>query len=75
MIKYTGSSSNSNQNKYNENDENNTIRSIKHNNVQNKKYQEKNINYKPIDDYKQMSNTIYDLDDLELFQNKIDNLF
>ena len=75
MIKYTGSSSTSNQNKYNENDNNNTIRSIKHNNVQNKKYQEKNINYKPIDDYKQMSNTIYDLDDLELFQNKIDNLF
>jgi hypothetical protein len=35
----------------------------------------KNSNYKPIEEYKEYSNTIYDLDELDLFQNKVNNLF
>ena len=32
-------------------------------------------NYRPIDDYKQSSNTIYDSSDIDVFRNKIDELF
>jgi len=31
--------------------------------------------YRPIDDYTQSNQTIYDLDDLDIFKNKLDNLF
>ena len=68
MIKYTGNNSNINENENNYYD-NGNYKNIK------TKINNKNINYKPIDDYKTTQNTIYDNDDLELFQNKIDNLF
>ena len=32
-------------------------------------------NYRPIDDYKHSSNTIYDSNDIDVFRNKIDELF
>jgi hypothetical protein len=32
-------------------------------------------NYRPIDDYKHSSNTIYDSTDIDVFRNKIDELF
>jgi len=32
-------------------------------------------NYRPIDDYKQSSNTIYDSNDIDVFRSKIDELF
>lgn len=32
-------------------------------------------NYKPIDDYSHQKSLIYDADDINLFQNKIDNIF
>ena len=67
MIKYNSSNHSSNHNNNNNNNLNN--------NIQSKKYNQKTIQYKPIDDYKQLSNSIYDSDDLDLFQNKIDNLF
>jgi len=66
IIKYNGSN-NSNYN-YNNNNDNT-------NNIQNKKKNQKNIQYKSINDYKESLNTIYDDNDLDLFQNKIDNLF
>ena len=69
MIKYNSSNHSSNHNNYNNN--NNNL----NNNIQSKKNNQKTIQYKPIDDYKQLSNSIYDSDDLDLFQNKIDNLF
>ena len=31
--------------------------------------------YRPIDEYKEYSNSIYDLNDLDIFENKVDNLF
>jgi hypothetical protein len=34
-----------------------------------------NIQHRPIDDYKQSRNTTYDSNDLEIFRNKLDNLF
>lgn len=34
-----------------------------------------NKNYKPIDEYSQSHLSIYDPDDINLFQNKLDNLF
>jgi hypothetical protein len=71
MIKYNSSNNNSNHNNNNNNHNNNNL----NNNIQSKKNNQKNIQYKPIDDYKQLSNSIYDSDDLDLFQNKIDNLF
>lgn len=37
--------------------------------------QKSNQNYRPIDDYKQNVDTIYDTNDLDLFKNKLDNLF
>ena len=40
-----------------------------------KKKNQKNIQYKPINEYKEVLNTIYDDNDLDLFQNKIDSLF
>ena len=66
MIKYNGSNNN---NDYNTNNMKNN------NNIQNNKKNQKNIQYKSINDYKESVNTIYDSDDLDLFQNKIDNLF
>ena len=65
IIKYNGTT-NSNTNSINSN--------VNHN-LQNKKNTNKNIQYKPINEYKEASNIIYDFDDLHLFQNKIDNLF
>ena len=71
MIKYTGNSNgNVSESDYNYDNTNNNYKTIK-----TKKSNTKNIDYKPIDDYKHTQNTIYDIDDLELFQNKIDNLF
>lgn len=71
MIKYTGNSNgNVSDSYYNYDNTNNNYKTIK-----TKKTNNKNIDYKPIDDYKNTQNTIYDIDDLELFQNKIDNLF
>lgn len=35
----------------------------------------KEKNYRPIDEYQQISKNIYNTDDIELFQNKIDELF
>ena len=69
MIKYTGHGNG----QMNENDDNyNDTQNYK--SVKTKKSNPKNIDYKPIDDYKNTHNSIYDSDDLELFQNKIDNL-
>jgi hypothetical protein len=68
MIKYNGSNNNNNNNDYNTNN-------MQNNNIQNNKKNQKNIQYKSINDYKESVNTIYDSDDLDLFQNKIDNLF
>ena len=65
MIKYNGSNNNNNYNTNN----------MQNNNIQNNKKNQKNIQYKSINDYKESVNTIYDSDDLDLFQNKIDNLF
>ena len=70
MIKYTGRDNEQmNENDYNYNDTQN------YKTIKTKKSNPKNIDYKPIDDYKNTHNSIYDSDDLELFQNKIDNLF
>ena len=48
-------------------------------NYQNKKEQtnntSNNIKYRPINEYKETSNSIYDLGDLDIFQNKVDKLF
>jgi hypothetical protein len=52
------------QDQNNENNENN----------QNSQYN-KSKNYKPIDDYTQSKSIIYDADDINLFQSKLDNLF
>lgn len=68
IIKYNGSNTNtlSNKNiKYKQNY--NSNQNINQNNI--------NKYYKSIDEYKELSNTIYDLDDLNIFQNKVDNLF
>jgi len=68
VVKYNGSNSDTLSNKQ-----------IKYNQHYNK--QSDNINkmnnkqYKSIDEYKELSNTIYNLDDLDIFQNKVDNLF
>jgi hypothetical protein len=43
-------------------------------NYQNKK-DTNNIQYRSINEYKETSNSIYDLDDLDIFQNKVDKLF
>ena len=37
--------------------------------------QQQSKNYKPIDEYTQSNLSIYDPDDINLFQNKLDNLF
>ena len=63
VIKYNNSNNNSNNKK-----NNNTLYNNK-NNTQNNTY------YKPINEYKEISNTIYNMDDLDIFQNKVNNLF
>jgi len=41
----------------------------------NKPNTEKSKQYRPIEDYNNTSNNIYDSDDIDLFRNKIDELF
>jgi hypothetical protein len=65
VIKYNGSNNGSH------NDSHKNIK-YKQNDTINKM---NNTHYKPIDDYKELSNTIYNLDDLDIFQNKVNNLF
>ena len=66
IVKYNGSNTGLNDKSYkkeNKFQNNNTSTQLK------------NSNYKPIEAYKEYSNTIYDLDELDLFQNKVNNLF
>lgn len=56
--------------------QNNNKRNENQNENQNEnKNETKNLQYRPINDYKYSKNTIYDSNDLELFRNKLDNLF
>jgi hypothetical protein len=72
VVKYNGSNNGSNINtlsnkniKYKQN----------HNSNQNGNQNDTiNKHYKSIDEYRELSNTIYNLDDLDIFQNKVDNL-
>ena len=70
---YNNYNNNKLQLQYNDNNNNNSLDTslnkqiaIKNKNV---------IQHRPIDDYKQSRNTTYDPNDLEIFRNKLDNLF
>ena len=63
IIKYNGPSKKNINNQINNNTQKNTMQ--KNNNIQ----------YRPIDEYKEYSNSIYDLNDLDMFEHKVDNLF
>ena len=55
-----------------------TFNNYNNNNNNNNNHKSHNNNhhqYKPIEDYKQSNNIIYDSNDLELFKNKLDTLF
>lgn len=71
MIKYNDIYNNkSNDSNYDSNDVNtNKIQKNTNNNINTSK------TYRPIETYKTTSNSIYDLDNLDIFQNKVDNLF
>ena len=65
MIKYNGDSNSNNNNNSNSNNQKNK----KNNNNNN------NINYKSINEYKETKDVIYDLDELDIFQSKVANIF
>ena len=75
MIKYNdiynNNKNNDKNNEYNENNEynTNTIKSHKNNNNINQ-----SKNYRPIETYQTTSHSIYDLDNLDIFQNKVEHL-
>jgi len=68
MIKYNDIY---NKNNYDNDINNDTLNKIqKHTNNNNQTQ-----NYRPIETYKTQTDTIYDLDNLDIFQNKVDNFF
>ena len=73
MIKYNDiynhKSNDSNHSNHNSNDNTNKTQKNTNNNTNTSK------NYRPIETYKTTSHSIYDLDNLDIFQNKVDNLF
>ena len=79
MIKYNDIYNINNTNNTNNTNNDNTRNENLYNNTTNKT--QKNINpntsktYRPIETYKTTSHSIYDLDNLDIFQNKVDNLF
>jgi hypothetical protein len=77
MIKYNDlytsnshGNSNGNSNGNDNGNSNSNSNSTKKNNSNNT-----NTNYRPIETYKETLNTIYDLDNLDIFQNKVEHLF
>jgi len=68
VVKYNGSHNDTSYNK------NIKYKNTDHSNNQNQN-DNKNTNYRPIDEYKETFNTLYNLNDLEMFQNKVDNIF
>ena len=80
VIKYNGSQNGSQNGSHNDTSYNKNIKykNTSHSHSQNatiNKNTNTNTNYRPIDEYTATSNTIYNLDDLDIFQNKVDNLF
>ena len=74
MIKYNGLN-NKNKMQHNQNQQNQYNQTQNNQNNQNKNYKDNNIQYKSINEYKERTDSIYDLDDLDIFQNKVENLF
>lgn len=72
IIKYNGPSRKNINNHINNTQKNNMQ---KNNTQKNTMQKNNNIQYRPIDEYKEYSNSIYDLNDLDIFENKVDNLF
>lgn len=68
MIKYDGSNNlnNNTKNKKYTTENTNNMNSTKNNN---------DIKYRPINEYKTSMDTIYNLDDLDIFQNKVEHMF
>ena len=64
MIKYNGANNKIQNNQNNQNNYNNS-----------NSYKENSVKYKPINEYKEKMDSIYDLDDLDIFQNKVEHLF
>ena len=82
-IEYSNSGSNSyrsnhsNHSNHSNQDKQLSISNNSNNNYKNgnKAKEQQTKNYKPIDDYSQSHSLIYDPDDINLFQSKLDNLF
>ena len=72
IIKYNGPSRKNINNQINNTQKNNMQKNTMQKNTMQKN---NNIQYRPIDEYKEYSNSIYDLNDLDIFENKVDNLF
>ena len=75
IIKYNGSNGSNGSNSTSKNIKTHINNNTQKNNNHKNSNSNNNIQYRPVDEYKEHSKSIYDLNDLYIFENKVENLF